>query len=79
MFRSKIKPKWMTSFVMKQICKKEKAWKHYRKKKTRISYNHYSSVRNDTTRIVREAKYNFEHQLARDIKSDPKAFYAYAQ
>ena len=29
--------------------------------------------------MVRDAKYNFEHKLAHDIKSDPRAFFAYAR
>ena len=75
----KRKKKWMTRSVMEDIRKKEESWKKYRKRKTPKHLQRYKKLRNKATRSVREAKYKFELELAREVKTNPKAFYAYAR
>ena len=62
---------------MEDIRKKEESWGKYRKKKTTKHLKWYKKMRNKATRSVREAKYKFELELAREVKTNPKAFYAY--
>ncbi|XP_076068436.1 uncharacterized protein LOC143040877 [Oratosquilla oratoria] len=73
------KPKWMTVSLKRKIEAKEKAWERYIKRKTTHRYQHYCRTRNICTTAVREAKFLFEKDLARETKTNPKAFYAYAR
>ena len=36
-------------------------------------------MRNKATKSIRDAKYRFELELSREVKANPKAFYAYAR
>lgn len=76
---SRKKPKWMTMSLKRKIKAKEKAWERYVKRKTTHRYQHYCRIRNTCTTAVREAKFLFEQDLARETKTNPKAFYAYAR
>ena len=71
--------KWMTRDVMAAIHRKEEAWLRYRKKRNKVRMSEYKKLRNKATQSIRKAKYQFEVDLAKDVKSNPKAFYAYAR
>ena len=73
------KKKWMTRKVMEDTQRKEHAWDRYRKSKSKTHLNRYRKIRNKATKSVREAKYLFETKLAKEAKTNPKAFYAYAR
>lgn len=38
---SRTKPKWTTLHMIEQVNRKEKAWEHNRKRRTKIRYEHY--------------------------------------
>ena len=75
----KRKKKWMTLSTMNDIQRKEDAWLRYRKKPNTKWYKIYKGFRNNATRSVRKAKYEYELGLATEVKSNPRAFYAYAR
>ena len=70
--------KWMTQETARLRNNKENKWDEYRKNKTPEKYAAYARARNDSVKLNREAKMNFEMSLSEDIeKGDCKAFYAY--
>ena len=72
--------KWMTSGVLSLIQRKEVLWKAYRKnKKSKRNQRRYNKIRNKVTAAIRRAKYAFEHQLAREVRDNPRAFFSYAR
>ncbi|KAK3875680.1 hypothetical protein Pcinc_019464 [Petrolisthes cinctipes] len=74
-----LKPKWMTRRVRNRIREKEDAWIRYRQRRSRARYATYCRKRNYATSAVKEAKYNFEKKLSDEVKTNPRAFYAYAR
>ena len=72
--------KWVNKQVLDQVRRKEEAWiRHRRNRKSKRLKKMYIEARNVATKTVRQAKYDFEHRLASEIKSDPRAFYSYAR
>ena len=71
--------KWMTRYISKLIQSKDSAWKEYRNSRTARHLRMYKRARNQTTAAIRKAKYNFEHKLADEVQSNPKAFFSYAR
>ena len=78
--RSRKLKKWMNMSVLRLVRQKEEAWKKYRKNtNSKRLYRKYQHVRNNVTTAVRNAKFEFEHRLAREVKRNPKAFFSYAR
>ena len=70
----------MNMQLLKMIQKKEEAWRRYRSntRSNKLRKN-YQRIRNDVTTEVRRAKFEYEHRLAKEVKSNPKAFFSYAR
>ena len=77
--RGKAGKKWMNNHILGLIRKKEEMWKIYRKRKSQRSFSRYKRARNKVTSEIRKAKYNFEHRLAKEVRDNPKSFFAYAR
>ena len=77
--KNKFNPKWLTKHAKNKIDQKERAWERYRKRKTRVRYEYYKTVRNLATDAVRNAKASFEKDIAKNIKKNKRAFYAYVR
>ncbi|KAK4320660.1 hypothetical protein Pmani_008493 [Petrolisthes manimaculis] len=73
------KPKWMTSSVQRKIDAKEAAWERYRRRRSRYRYLIYCNKRNISTDAVRAAKHRFELNLTREVRTNPRPFYAYCR
>ena len=74
------KPKWFNGEVRVAINRKVEAWKEHRKKRNNRSFQNYVFLRNKATDVLRKAKFNFEKNIAREVKKGDKAsFYAYAR
>ena len=71
-------PPWMNKKARKQIRQKDCAWKRYITSRTYSKYLDYVKHRNQTTKKLRKIKQEFEKKLAAESKSNPKAFYRYA-
>ena len=72
------KPPWMSKSARKEIKNKRCAWKRYTESKTYANYLSYTKIRNKTCKAIKQAKKSFEKKLASECKSNPKAFYKYA-
>ena len=75
----KFKPKWLTKYAKDKIDQKERAWERYRKRKNRVRFEFYKAKRNIATDAVRFAKASFEKDIAKNIKKNKRAFYAYVR
>ena len=70
----------MNMQLLKMIQKKEEAWRRYRSNtRSNKQRKNYQRIRNDVTTEVRRAKFEYEHRLAKEVKSNPKAFFSYAR
>ena len=70
--------KWMTSQTARLNNEKAAKWIEYRNDKSPEKYREYTRVRNDSVKMNRLAKMEFEMKIADDVeKGDFQAFYAY--
>ena len=58
---------------------KNTKWQKYKHCKSNINYDHYKAARNRVTAELRNAKYNFEQNLAAKIQTDTKLFWSYVR
>ncbi|XP_019622026.1 PREDICTED: uncharacterized protein LOC109468213 [Branchiostoma belcheri] len=66
-----------TTQEVKRLSKKKRAnWDHYTITGDEVDYAWYTATRNDL-RKLRRLRYEFESNLARDIKQNPKSFWKY--
>ena len=63
--------------ILEFIRVKRRAFKHYKKFRTNANKKAYDKARADVKRVMRRNKKNHETKLAKNIKDDPKSFYAY--
>ena len=76
--KAKKKP-WLNRDSLNAIQDKKQAWKKYCLCKTKYNFQLYSEKRNKATRACRNAKINFEKQIADNIKTDTKSFWNYVR
>ena len=74
---SKVNPSWFNLAVNRCIRKKYFAWKRYKESRTYARYLEYVRRRNAACKSVRIAKREFEKNLCKRVKKNPKAFYMY--
>ena len=72
-------PRWMTKKARKARKRKAKMWKRFKASKTYNDEVEYKKSLNIATSEYKKAVYNFETNLAKDVKQNPKAFYAYGR
>ena len=77
--RSKNKPMWMTTSVMKEVKKKKKLWNTYKKSRQDIDLLNFQEQQKKTKNLIHRAKVEFEYNLAEGIKDNPKSFYSYVR
>ena len=58
---------------------KSKMWIRYRESKEYNDFIEYKRAQNKAVKEYRKAKRNFERNLAKNIKNNPKSFYAYVR
>lgn len=68
---------WVTNNVIKCRRAKNKAWAKYLKVRTNKSYEKYKQKLNKSVAANKSAQIEFEKQLAKDVKTNSKSFYAY--
>ncbi len=61
------------------IRKKRHAWQRYREDRTPERLQVFHRLRNKVRKLIRAAKRDFEHTLARNVKTNPKQFWRYAK
>ena len=67
-------PLWLDNTTLKLIRKKRKAWAKHKVTKQQSDFLAFVKIRNSTTSAIRDAKSVYEHNLALDIKNNPKAY-----
>ena len=77
-FKHSDRPPWMSKKARKAIRKKKCAWQRYQASPTYNKYCQYTKQRNATSKKLRKAKREFEKQLAKGCKKNPKSLFRYA-
>ena len=70
---------WMNSQALSKVQLKNRAYHQYLRTKDHNDYNIYVKYRNQAKRTCRKAVSDYEHSLSKEVKSNPKAFFAYAK
>ena len=70
---------WVTKKVQRLIKRNQRAFRKYKKQRTKKNFGHYRQCQKDTKQEIRLAKRDFERKLAQNIKEDSKSFYAYVR
>ena len=71
------KPMWMNNEAMRVIKKKKLAYQRYLETREGKDYLEYVKSRNEAKKEIRRAVRNYEKEISRKAKKDPKAFYKY--
>ena len=77
--QSQQKPLWMTAAAKEKIKAKQKAFTIYRTTLDKKDYDNYARARNQAKWATRKAVQEFEKRIAKEAKTNPKAFYKYAK
>ena len=72
------KPLYVNGEVLKKVKKKSEAFKRYLETREGKDYTLYARARNQARWASRKSKRNFEQNLAKEVKTNPRAFYKYA-
>ena len=76
--KSKKKNLYINRAAMKLKKRKRVLWQEYKHSRDPISYALYVRCRNDLRRLTRKLRSDFERSLAGAVKTNPKAFWRYA-
>jgi hypothetical protein len=72
------KTQWMNNTVKAKLKAKKEAYKRYLRTRSDVEYNLYARARNQAKKACRTAVKNFEKDVAKNSKKNPKAFFLYA-
>ena len=75
--RKSKKPLWMNNTVLTKLKKKHSAFKRYLQTREGEDYQQYARARNQAKWACRAAVRDFERNIARESKLNPKAFFNY--
>ena len=70
-------PPWWNEQIRRARKQKVKAWKRYRLTGSNEDHTEYKRTANRNTKEIKKAKIKLEHKLAKNIKTDPKAYFKY--
>ena len=73
----KKKPLWMNNAALTKVRKKHQAYRRYLTTKEGEDYLRYTQLRNEAQKAVRREKRQFENNIAKECKKNPKAFWGY--
>ena len=75
--RSRMKPLWMNEHALRKVKNKQKSYRRYQRTRDPRDYADYITHRNKATKAVRNAIRDYESNLARESKTNPKGFWSY--
>ena len=75
--RSDNKPLWMNKNIMRTIRKKRRLWNKYKTTNDYFEYLSYLDIQKQATKLIRSAKRKFERRIAKNMKKNPRQFYAH--
>jgi hypothetical protein len=61
------------------IRKKNRAWTRFMETRSQVKHREYTKLRNKVRRLTRNAVIRHEKHLAKDVKTNPKKFWAYTK
>ena len=70
---------WMTKATKKLLQKREAAWRRYKTVCSTSNYEEYKAIRNKVCSAIQRDKANFQLQLVKSFKGNPKRFYGYVR
>ena len=70
-------PKWFNKEMAKLIEKKRRAWNKWKRTKTGVDKIEYQKLEKNVKRMVKNKKNGLERKIAKEAKTNPKAFYSY--
>lgn len=76
--RKNKKPLWWDNNALAKIKEKRKAFRKYMETREGIDYQKYAKARNQAKSTCRKAIKQYEKKIAKEAKTNPKAFYSYA-
>ena len=71
------KPVWMDTRVLSRIKKKRETFERYKQTREGKDYIEYTRARNAAKADTRRAVRDYEREIAKQAKKNPKAFYRY--
>ena len=73
----KNKPRWLSHKISKSVKKKYKLFKKYLNSQNGKTYQKYVEERNKVNKEIKKAKYNYEKDIAKKCKENPKQFWSH--
>jgi len=73
----KVKNIWMTKDTLKEIKKREKAWRRYKSFDSEVNYKKFKVLRNRVVKLIKRDKTAYQKKLFKQFRSNPKRFYGY--
>jgi len=73
------RPIWMNKKMLRLVKKKYNLFKRYLRTRSALDYRNYIKARNSCTKLLRNCRKNYEKEIAREGKSNPKKFWKYVQ
>ena len=77
--KNRNRPLWCNRSIDRAIQARRRSWGRYKLYGTHQAWCAYKRSRNLAQGLQRSSKYRFESKLAKDVKQNPKRFYAYVQ
>ena len=77
--RQRKTPRWLNKVAKAAMKYKSRMWHRYRESRTYNDLVEYKRAQNKAVKEYKKAKIEFEKKLAKDIKTNPKSFYAYVR
>jgi len=76
---NKRRKKWISKDTEESIRLKHRAYRKYKNEPTEENWAEFKKMRNKVTETTRNARVDFENQVAHDFKDNPKAFWSYVK
>ncbi len=70
---------WMDATTLAKVRAKDAAYQKYLKSRDKDDFENYTRIRNQARWKTRQAKKAFEKNIAKESKTNPKAFFNYAR
>ena len=71
------RPIWMNRTAIRKVKKKHKAWQRFCRTRTGRDYENYISARNSSKKMLMSALKDYEANIAKQVKENPKMFWQY--
>ena len=70
---------YMTREVTRKKDLKNRLWRRFKRTNCSFDHNRYAKVKNDLRKLTRKQRLEFENNIAQDVKTAPKKFWAYVK